>query len=530
MNAAEVSRPAPPFTLPARFALAVAAAAHAAFVIAQWSRAYIDFGDGNYLYIATRIAEGAIVYRDILAPQPPAHLFLGALLVKLAGWAGLESPLYLVRGFSLLLHLATFLLVADLARRAWASSAAGVVAGVIYLLLPIGLWWSMAYQSEPLEIFFLVAMMEFAIRRGRRADVLTGIFGALAALTNATAAPFLLVLIVYMLARNPKRAAWIALPAIALAGAVTAALEIWTGGYFLQNAVFNQVGTYPKGNFIGYAFRKIANEGADILLLEGPFIVLAVMGLMRFLKETALEAEARDGLAWFGAATMASFLYVTKGGTVDYIYCLAEPALAIFGAGELIALWNLNQSAARESMTRAWSPLLLRLCLFAFLALVALGRPLVHYIRLWNQSAYELPDLAHAGVREDGTPGTNVEQVVRWIERYSKPGDTILTPPFYAFLAKRKIWEDYSELFIWRIKDHNDRLENNPQGEGWSKSRALADAIARRELSIVIIEMDQQGQLPEILSAIEQHYQSILPEGEFYRTLNTRLGIYIPKD
>lgn len=528
MNSSEALRPVPPFSGIAWLVLAVAAAGYAAFAInAGWTPGYIDFGDGNYLYIASRIADGAVVYRDILAPQPPMHLFTGAFLVKISQWAGAESALYVIRGFSLMLHLATFWVVADLARRAWGSSAAGAVAGVVFLVLPIGLWWSLAYQSEPLEIFFLVVMMEFALRRGRAADVMTGVFGALAALTNATAAPFLLVLIVYMLARNWKRALWIALPAIVFAGAVTLVLEVWTGGYFLQNVVLNQVGTYPKGRFWSYALGKIASEGADIFLLEGVFIIIAIFGLMRFFRESPIEAERRDGLAWFGIATMGSFVYVTKGGTMDYIYCLAGPALAIFGAGEWLAVGRKYLQPEADA-PRDLSANLVRAFAIAFFALIALGPAARFYGNLLDQDAFELKDLSHA-TRPDGTVGPNVEQVVRWIERYSKPGDTILAPPYYAFLADRKLWGDYSELFIWRIKDYNDRLERNPEGEGWSKTRAMAEAIANRELPIVIIELGQQGELPEVRAALAEHYQSILEEPGYYETLNTRLGVYVPK-
>lgn len=516
------------FSIRMYFVLAFGAAAFAAFIVAQWSEAYIDFGDGNYLYIATRITEGAVVYRDILAPQPPAHLFLGAFLIKLSQWMRLESPLYLVRSFCLALHLATFLLIADLARRAWGSARAGVVGGIVFLLLPIGLWWSMAYQSEPLEIFFLVVMMRFAIGSGRAGDVMTGLFGALAALTNATAAPFLLVLIIFMLLKNPVRALWIAAPALLLAGVVTAGLEKWTDGHFLQNVVLNQTGTFPRGRFFGYALGKIINEGGDILILEGPFILLAILGLIRFTRASSLDAERAGGLGWFGVATMASFLYASKGGTEDYIYCLAEPALAIFAAGEFVALWD-RMKREEEGGLRAPSAVVIQVFAISLLALVCLGRPVVQYARLWNQSAYELPDLAHAGKLEDGSSAPNIEQVRHWIERYSRPGDTILAPPLYAFITGRRILGDYSELFIWQIKDRNDRMDQNPQGEGWTKTRSLAAAIEKRELPIVIIELDQQGRLPEIKDALEKNYQSILPAPGYYRTLNTRLGIYIPK-
>ena len=129
-----------------------------------------------------------------------------------------------------------------LAWRAWERSVTALVAGAIYLWLPIGAWWAMGYQSEPLEIFFLLLMMTMALRMTRGGDIWAGIFAALAALTNATAAPFLLVLIVYMLLRAPLRALRMTIPCLIVAGAVFWGLQTWTLGGFWRNVFSNQVG------------------------------------------------------------------------------------------------------------------------------------------------------------------------------------------------------------------------------------------------------------------------------------------------
>jgi len=500
-------------------------ALYALFVAAQWSAAYLDFGDGNYLYIATRMAEGVVVYRDILAPQPPAHLYVGMALVRLARWLEWDSPLFLVRGFSLVLRLATALTVADLGLRAWGRSWTGALAGGLYLVLPIGHWWSMGFQSEPLEVFFLVAMARVALAGSRARDVLVGLLGALAALTNVTAVPFLLALILFMGTRDRRRAGRIALSALGLAAGVWAWFEIRTGRFF-DNVVLNQAGAFGSPQ---YTLGKLIAEGGDILWLEGGVIVLATLGLTRFLRESPLAADARDGLALFFLVTLFSFVYVAKSGTVDYIYCLAEPALAVLGAGELVALGGRAAAARR----RGGAAVAVAVGGAVLLGLVVLGPAALYYRRLWTQAAYELPDLAHAGSDEAGRSRPNVEQVRRWIERRSAPGDVILAPPFYAFLTGRKIWGEYSEIFLWTVKNNRDRAAGNPEGEGWRKARELAEAIDRRELPIVIVELDQTGRFaPEAMQALERHYEPFydpLP-AEPYRTLNTRLGVYVPRE
>lgn len=507
------------------FALLLAAA-YCAFVIPQWSEAYIDFGDGNYMYIASRIADGAVVYRDILAPQPPCHLFLGAALVNISRALDQPNPILTFRVFSLLLHLASFVLVIRLGGRAWGSAAAGVAAGMVYMLLPLGLWWSMAYQSEPLEIFFLLLMMNAALGGTMRGDLAAGVFGALAALTNATAVPFLTVLIVYMLIANPRRALRIAAPALVLAAVVTGGLEWYSEGRFLNNVVLNQVGTYPPEGFVRYALGKLSREGGDILRLEGIYMVVAGIGLFRFLNRSPLDGEARGGLAWFCLATMASFVYVTKGGTVDYIYCLAAPALAVMGAGVWIEVLEPRADRGAAALERLLASFIPRAAGLGFLVLL-LAPSAGFFYTLWTQQAYELPDIDHAPPLADGTPGPNVQQVSAWIERHSRPGDTILAPPFYAVVTGRRIWGDYSEIFIWTIKDHNDRQSGNLAGEGHTKILQMADAIRKAELPIVILELAQTGRIPEIIEALSESYRPLIVEP--YPTLNTQLGIFIPK-
>jgi hypothetical protein len=528
MNAAPAPAHDVPRYRPLHYLLILLAAAlYAAFVIPQWSEAYIDFGDGNYIYIATRIADGVVVYRDILAPQPPCHLFVGAGLVKLSRLLDHANPIVTIRAFSLVLQLATFLLVVRLGGRAWGSAAAGVAAGVVYFLLPLNLWWGMAFQSEPLEIFFLMAMMNLALARTLRADLAAGVFGALAALTNATAAPFLAVLILYMLVVNPKRALRLAAPALAVAAAVVGAMEVYSDRTFLSTVVLDQTGTFPPDEFWSYALGKISREGYDILRLTGIFIVVALIGLFRFLRHSPLDAESRGGIVWFSLATMASFVYVAKGGTMDYIYCLAGPALAVLGAGIWLEMFHRAPGPEGRAWRHVFDAVLPRAAGFVF-ALLLLTPMIDFYMGLWTQRVFELPDLDHAKALPDGGEGANVQRIAYWIEQYSEPDDAILAPPFYAVVTGRRLWGEYSELFIWTIKDYNDRRAENPEGAGWSKTRALADALRARELPLVIIEVDQTGRLPEVIEALRENYRPVLEEP--YRTLNTRLGIFIPRD
>lgn len=602
---------AAPFSRAHWIALGALALVYAAVAIAQWSPGYIDFGDGNYMYIGWRIASGDVVYRDILAPQPPCHLFLGAAVYKISAWIGLEAKaLYAFRFMSLILRLTAFGLIFDLARRAWGRPWAGVAAGAIFLWLPIGYWWAMAWQSEPLEIVFLLAMLRTALTKTRKGDALAGVFAALAALTNATAAPFLLVLIVFMAIRTPRRTLRMLPSCLILAAAVTGALEIWTGGEFLNNVVFNQVGTFPTGPvtylrsdvtdreklmtslrdnapettalreslspetramldnwksgdlaeeleasilgdfndsifhqgqtadgpredreaaiaarrseidaalpgalkpyspmkfFLGYAAGKLKSQGAKILYWEGAAIVLSLAGLILFMGASPLPSPMRGGLFCFCVVTFGSIFYVTKGGTMDYIFSLAEPAVALMGGGA--AAMGFEHARANKK----WRPAL------GVAALVLLAGALVpaaqFYRMLFTQRMYELP-------------ADRAAKVVEQIEKLSPPDGPILAPPFYAFMARRPLWGHYSELFIWNMNYINDRNAGDKAGAGALKIAAMSRALEARTIPLAVLEMDQTGRIPEVVRAVRSNYIPLYDAP--FRTLNTRLGFFVP--
>jgi hypothetical protein len=514
---------------------------YAALTISQWGLTYIDFGDGNYMYISRRIAEGAVVYRDILAPQPPCHLFLGAGVLKLAALCGLHGAdaIVAIRIASLIIRLASFMLVMHLAWRAWRRPLAMLLAGGLFLFLPVGFWWAMAWQSEPLEMLFLLAMMACALRRTIPGDIFTGVFAALAALTNATAAPFLLILVLYFAAatwRTPRRLLCMLIPCGLIAGLVTLIMQLWTGGEFWRNIFEYQVGTFTP---MPYAINKLNLQGQKILYNEGFFLAVALIGFARFARTSPLDPVSRGGLAWFFAATLLSFFYMIKGGTVDYIFSLSEPAIAILAGGEL-AVWIVRwlqpgdaSPVSRDEISalkiddagypiETPKPPARPFALMVFVSLIlcffALGPIVVFYRILLTGQTYEASE-------------QQVQTVTRQLTRFSGPGDRILAPPFYAVAANRTLWGDYSEIFIWSMNYRNALQDGDTEAIGYRKIQDMAQAIAGRQLPIIVLEMDQTGMIPEVMLALKKHYRPIQPRPGKYllHTLNTRLGFFVPE-
>ncbi len=417
------------------------------------SRAYIDLGDGNYLYTSSRMADGLMIYRDFLSPQPPMHLLTGSALVRLGRFleahCGLEDgPLMTVRVFSMVLHLLTMLCIWGLGRQITGSREGGLLAAALYLLLPLNFWWSLGYQSELLEIFWMFSALTCFVRFRPIPMAGAGVLMGLAVLTNMTAAPYAVANLVFLTVRHgwglgrSRRGGWklvgcYLVPFLLVTGSVATYYEVRTGAYFL-NVVSNQVGSYPKGGFWEYAVGKVLSQGGKILVNEGGFIVMGLLGLMAYnRRERRVE---REYVVWYALALLFSLLYVTKGGTMDYIFTLGEPVLALFGAYFLTRFFrpgflNRLRGISHWHDTTLWPQIAFAL----LLAVVTFALPVRFYIETLNQRQFEQ--------NEEG-----LDLVVHYIERYSKPGDTIVSDPYYAFVSRRFLAEEYSELFLWTLK------------------------------------------------------------------------------
>lgn len=517
----------------------------------QISRAYVDFGDGNYLYISSRMAEGSVPYRDIMAPQPPLHLLLGSIVLKIGARLGAE--LLLIRWTSILLHIAIAFVVASIARFACLSIWPAVAAGAISLFMPVGFIWSLGYQSEPLEILFLALMVRMILPMRAPFIMLAALFAALACFTNMTALPYALLTFFWLIWRKGWLTIAFILPFALLMTLGIMGMEAWSEGNYLQNVFFNQVGTYPKGQLLGYAFTKIFSEGADVVSQEGFPLALALLGMALCIwreRENHLEY-----LALFSMFSLGSIVFVSKGGTMDYIFTLGEPYVAIFAgclfawlfrslesverppmlhrilaitalvAGTLIMLWReflliktIQQGAAALMMAQAvLEPILF--VTFATLTIIKItGRAMPHRSVATVAATSSLAALAifawhtavvlEFSVFKGGTyqlPPERTEQIAQLVRQYSRPREAIISPPWFAYDTGRTLTGEYSETFIWTIGYFNELADRVPgmaasifDGPFTQKTLEVADALERQRVPLVILDSEQTGRIPEI--------------------------------
>jgi len=506
--------------------LAVVWAIFSAVVISTWGWTYWDFGDGNYLYVGRRLNEGLVPYRDILAPQPPLHLILGASAQRIGGWFG--SDLFGARAYCLLLRLAASLLVYLLGFEVFRCTRRALLAAAVYLVLPIGFWWSLCVQSENVEIVFLLAAFLGLLKLNSRWAAAAGAASALAMHCNMTAVPYFLVNALFLACRRPRLLGWYAGAALGVWGFGAAAAWAWCGPDYFSNVVLNQTGSFPKEELLGYPpiiyFRdKVLNEGMKVLEIEGGWILAAIVALALGTRDAMGRAGAgRDDrlrweyAAWSAVGFMLSIGFVMKGGTVNYIFVLGEPVVALFGADAVFRLIHAAwPSLADLKATRFSNTLPFLRAAFVAASIVFVASPLG--IRHLGWTLDEL---------QSELPERGVLRLVSLIEAYSEPGDPILAPPYYAWATDRRVAGELAENYLWQIKFYNESVLEGIEGEAVLKMREIAAMLRRREVPIVLLDLGQTGRVPFIAEAIEAYYQPLADEP--FTTRNTRLGLYVP--
>jgi hypothetical protein len=467
-------------------------------VILSWGETYWDFGDGNYLYISRRLSEGITLYRDILAPQPPLHLVTGAALTRIGDAVfGPERWYFSFRAFSLLVRAATALLLFLLTSRALRSAAAGLLAAAIWLWLPIGYWWQLGYQSEPLELLFLLLAVLGVWRMTPLALALAGLASALAAHTNMTAAPYFACNAIFLLARRPPLALWYLAPALAFYFLIATITNAATDGYFWNNVIFNQTGTFPPpSELAAYLSRKLPGMMSIVFALEGGWLLLAAAGVIAFARglaaapaaEAQAAGEPADPLArirgeyliWTAIGHWLSIGFTAKAARWITSSRSANFSRAVRGGG---ADGVLAAVASLAGLARARLGDTLP-------ALPAIGFALLLFFALFNPLYYITSQLA----RE--LPAGRVREISYLIEHYTRPGDPILTPPFYAVITHRRVAAEYSENFIWSIIIPQ-RTPRPRRGRGVAKARELQAMLERKEIPLVLLDMPQTAKIPK---------------------------------
>jgi hypothetical protein len=535
------------------------------------SRAYIDFGDGNYQYISWRMTEGVRLYTDILSPQPPFHLWTGYLIERFASAFGVDSlPLY--RWCTTLIRLATSACVGGIALALFRSAGTAFLASLIFLFLPEGYRWSQGYQSEHLELLFLCLGFWGCVSGMSWFRRLAGAFAVAAIWTNMSALPFAILILILSVAIQPR--CWT--PLIVGVGALAVLLTVclWqAGSAYFENVWSNQVASIPSDPNVW--IENIFSEGSSIVHLEGFFILLALLGLYSYLNDSPSNNGSpathlpgvRPLVVLYGIASIGSAAYVVKGGTVDYIFTLAEPMVAVFSARTLAGGFYFRRRSI-DSRSDLFATLLsstARLLLLAGTVAILVWNPLplIMGLRYQSSKGVDLPDTHQGRVVEYSD--VEARSIQKMVEGLSAPGETIWAPPYFAALAKRPIALDLSETYLWYVRWQHS-LKKGAEDPAVDRTiEGITELLAERKLPVLLLNSrtGQWGQLivpdltlevptplgmkairkiremdprlEELQSTLEREYHPIVasPGSEeklFLQGMNERLEIWVPKD
>jgi hypothetical protein len=198
---------------------------------------------------------------------------------------------------------------------------------------------------------------------------------------------------------------------------------------------------------------------------------------------------------------------------MDYIFTIGEPFVAVFCGYLLFHFHRKHTAGLFHGFTWRDSAPLAGLAAGMALAVAFLAPGVAHSWATLKQRTYELD--AHTTM-----------QVVDQIRRNTPPDGLIRAPPYYAFLAQRRIAEDYSELFLWTLKYLNE-LQDGQRGRGVQTVERIANLLREKKIAFIVLDLDQTGKIPEIRQAIDENYEP--KRLQELRTLNTRLMFYAPK-
>lgn len=417
---------------------------------------YWEFSEGAYALTARMLLEGASLYTDVLAAQPPLLFYAGAAVLAI------EDSIEALRAALVLPLLVTGLLVALSVWRLTWSRAAAVAGGLASLLTP----WTLHEQTllmpetlaAPLLMFAAVlAASETRARWG----------GATAAIAASLKLAFVLPLAALAVATRRRARASYAAGALVTLVVLWALFVAWHGGALLENVFQAQweTGRQPP--------RRIAGLWLQAGWNLGPMILLA--GVAWSLRRRARDPRLLACLAGLAAGSVALLLTLVKHGSYLNVLALAEPPLVALAAAGLHWLWVERRACAglgpgrggRPSLALAGPTALVLLVAVQSLSLVATpGRPALF--------AHPFSQAAHGW----GKSGAAVERSVQRARRRS-PVARPARNPYIAFLARRPVPGGQPDRFILKHAAvhadvrHAVVLESRPAGSS-GKPRARA--------------------------------------------------------
>ena len=378
---------------------------------------YWNFSEGVYLVTARAVVEGASLYTDVAAAQPPPLFYLGAGLIALS------DSLLFVRGALALSTVVTGGLVAIVVGRLTGRPPAAVAAGLAALVMPWTIREHATLTPDPLAAAPLLGAALLASRPGSRAAAAGGVLAALAA--SLKLAFLLPAAAVWLFAR--RRLPFLA-GALAAGGALAAvslavwATDLWDNLVGAQGETGFQVGSLP--GLVGQTIWNI-----------GPLLALAALAVTA--RHRARDPALLRSMLALLVGSLGLTLSFLKNGTYLNTLVAVEPvAVALAAAGLVWFVEDRSVLAVRRRLAAVAVALACALMAAQSLSVLALPE---------SPIPFGNPFLSRA-------PGHELsEQEVRRaaaVARACPAGVPYSGSPFIAFVADRHVPGGQPDRFI----------------------------------------------------------------------------------
>ena len=469
--------------------------------VAVLDRSYLEYSEGYYLYLGSRLAAGARLYAETASTQPPLLPLLVSLLWRV------QPEVWLPRLTALACYASAALLAGRLAARLtdvpWAGSAAAGLAAI----LPLAAGAPQVLDANALlaPLAALLGVLWLAVERAphrsrRRLALYAGLVASLGMATKLTYVPFALAPLLAVVTGSlpvrrraggpaspaPNAAALPPLPApagakpprygdatalprtcasfgggvwmpsglaylVGLAAGSAAQLAGWwlVSGAAVLDGVFGELESpvLPAGALLAY-FHWGLLEGVPVVAAVGGWLLVRRWG-------------TSPGALWFGAGVAVLPAFGVHQGTFVGVARPAEPFVAAFAA--VFAAWGWATLRCnvrnRHVATAVWS---------AAAVALAVGP-------LWYSASRLL------------VPGSIAPEVVLARLAPIPKDEEVLAPPYYAALAERRMLFDYADWTVWGMR----------AAAGVPRERVLA-GVAARDL--------REGRLPLVAADFRLSY------------------------
>ncbi len=456
--------------------------------------AYVDNGDGYYLYAAWRLAHGAVLYRDVMGTQPPLVYLLAAAIFKLGG------TLPALRLTSAALRGLTTLLVFLVGRRLLGRTVTAALGAAIYALLPIGLAWDRSFDvNPPLTLLALLAVWPL-LYDALGTALIAGLLATLALFTKNLYLPILAATLLYLAVQRRRLLA----PYLGglLGGLALAALALaaYAGPAGPRDAFLGQ-GSSP------FNAQWLVAALAYVTLTEGGIVLAAIAG-------AALCWQASRGKSfapWWLAGSCAILLATIKEGTAGPVFQIAEPAVALLAAYAVAWVWHelgglsprrSNRGRVpREQTNDQGAPASGR----GEQTRVQAGRSYRPIAALVLPALLGLSLAAAVGLDHAALSANNAAEVMRvaaLVRGHTRPGAEIVAPPYYALLSGTRLPGDAADTYIVAQRVRS--------GDPWARRwlRNVTTALANRRIPVVLLDLRLAAIAP-LMAALRAHYRPV---------------------